>query len=118
MVGFIMRVTERGGITLGSMLSNKNLWTGTECGRPECRPCRQTGEKREDCIRRNILYESQCEKCVSDEQRGNHGLGRREGNSTLYLGESAISLFERGCEHWQATSQMKEESNMHQHMQS
>ena len=65
--------------------------------------------KREDCITRNILYESQCEKCLSDEKRSG-------GNASLYVGESARSLFERSCEHWQATSQKKEESHMHQHM--
>ena len=63
-VGFYMRVTERGGTKLGSLLSNKNLWSGMECGRGECRTCAQGGEKREDCIRRNKLYESDCTECV------------------------------------------------------
>jgi hypothetical protein len=30
MLGFRVRITERGGTTLGSMLSNKNLWNGYE----------------------------------------------------------------------------------------
>ena len=51
LIGFTMRVTERGGTTLGSMLSNKNLWAGGECGRKECEVCSQPGEKREDCMR-------------------------------------------------------------------
>ena len=67
LVGFIMRVTERGGTSLGSLLSNKNLWSGDECGRVECRVCCQPGQKREDCIIRNILYESECVKCVTGE---------------------------------------------------
>ena len=58
MVGFLTRVTERGGTKLGSLLSTKNLWSGEECGRKECRVYEKPGERREDCIRRNILYES------------------------------------------------------------
>ena len=33
MLGFTMRVTERGGTPLGSLLSNKNLWSGMDCDR-------------------------------------------------------------------------------------
>ena len=33
MMGFTVRVTERGGTSLGSLLSNKNLWSGEPCGR-------------------------------------------------------------------------------------
>ena len=43
LVGFKMRVTEMGGTKLGILLSNKNLWSGMECTRHECRPCIQTG---------------------------------------------------------------------------
>ena len=58
LVGFRMRVTERAGTKLGGLLSNKNLWSGEECGRKECRGCSQPGDRKEDCVRRNILYES------------------------------------------------------------
>ena len=50
LVGFQMRVAERGGTTLGSMLSNKNLWTGTECWRKECKTCCQKGEKEKTAL--------------------------------------------------------------------
>jgi hypothetical protein len=49
MLGFRVRVTERGGTTLGSLLSNKNLWSGKHCGRVDCRPCQQVGERKEPC---------------------------------------------------------------------
>ena len=45
MLWFGVRVTERGGTTLGSMLSNTNLWSSQPCGRIRCRPCAQEGEK-------------------------------------------------------------------------
>ena len=116
MVGFNMRVTERAGTTLGSLLSNKILWTGDECGRQECKVCLQTGNKKEDCIRRNILYESECVRCVSSEMMPTLSLGGKGDNASLYVGESARSLFERSTEHWQAALQLKEESHMFQHM--
>ena len=116
LVGFKMRVTERGGTKLASLLSNKNLWSGMECTRVECRPFVQTGDKREDCVRRNILYESECERCCGngDEVTGG-SLKRQDQEAFLYVGESARSLCERSTEHWLAAEQMKEESYMVQH---
>ena len=64
MMGFTMRVTERGGIPLSTLLSNKNVgWGRRDCTRLDCKVCSQTGEKREHCKRRNVLYESECGKC-------------------------------------------------------
>ena len=116
LVGFTMRVTERGGTPLSSLLSNKNVGAGQECGRAECRTCDQTGDKREDCVRRNILYESECGRCekVNNDDVGLNMSGK---NATLYVGETSRSLFERTSEHWQAADSMKEESHMVQHMQ-
>ena len=115
LVDFRMRVTERGGTKLGSLLSNKNLWSGTECGRQECAPCRQTGDKKEDCVRRNILYESECTKCCDGDSVTGVSLERLDKEASLYVGESARSLFERSSEHWQAAEQKKEESHIFQH---
>ena len=77
MVGFNIRVTERAGTTLGSMLSNKNVGSKLECGRVECRVCCQADDKRQDCVRRNILYESECVKCVPSEERNDLSLERK-----------------------------------------
>ena len=63
MLGFSVRVTERGGTPLSALLCNKNMWKGQECGRGECRICIQPGERREDCKRSNVLYESECMQC-------------------------------------------------------
>ena len=46
-LGFRVRVTERGGTPMGVLLSNKNLWKGEECGRQSCRMCAQPDEKKE-----------------------------------------------------------------------
>ena len=111
-----MRVTERGGTKLGSLLSNKNLWSGMECGRGECRPCAQGGEMREDCIKRNILYESECTVCVLGVGEAGDSLEMTGATPALYVGESARSLYERTGEHWLAAEQQKEESHMYQHV--
>ena len=50
MLEFRFRVAERGGTSLGSLLSNKNLWKGDPCQRPSCMPCGQEGEKKEPCM--------------------------------------------------------------------
>ena len=63
MLGFKVRVTERGGTSLGSLLSNKNLWSGVECGRGTCRTCVQLDERKELCTLRNVVYESECTLC-------------------------------------------------------
>ena len=110
-----MKLTERGGTKLGSLLSNKNLWSGMECGRQECKTCIQTGDKREDCVRRNILYESECGKCGDGEKVTEESLKSQDQNASLYVGEPARSLFERSSEHWHAAEMMKEESHMVQH---
>ena len=49
-------------------------------------------------------------------EESNKEMKRTGGVPSLYVGESARSLFERSTEHWQAAHIKKEESHMHQHM--
>ena len=63
MLQFKVRVAEKGGTALGSLLSNKNPWSGQECGREACRTCAQPEERKEACTQRNIVYESECARC-------------------------------------------------------
>ena len=109
-----MRVTERGGVKLGGLLSNKNLWSGMLFGRGDCGICKQPGESKEDCIRQNVLYESNCLECVSEGGPATNQ-ERREQGASIYVGETARSLYERSSEHWQAAAMMKEESHMFKH---
>ena len=48
MLGFKFRVVEAAGTSLADMLSNKNLWQGSACGRKHCHPCQQKSERREE----------------------------------------------------------------------
>ena len=66
-------------------------------------------------MRRNILYESECERCGDGDNVTVGSLKRQEQEAFLYVGESARSLCERSTEHWQAAELMKEESHMVQH---
>ena len=86
-----------GGTTLGSMLSNKNLWNGKPCGRPKCRPCAQKGEKKEACTSKNIVYESNWRKCNppgSRKEQDKKGLEEKRAEARLYVSETARSLSE------------------------
>jgi hypothetical protein len=118
MLGFKVRVTERGGTTLGSLLSNKNLWAGTSCGRGECRTCQQEGEKKEPCTTRNVVYESECGTCNpvgSRKLADKDGLAEKRDTPSLYVGETARSIMERAGEHWADGLAGKEESHMAEH---
>ena len=52
--GFTLKVVENAGSSLGSVFSNKNLWSGQKCGRDSCNLCSQGEELAEDCKRQNI----------------------------------------------------------------
>ena len=118
MLGFKVRVAEKGGTTLESLLSNKNLWSGEECGRRTCRTCAQDDEKKEPCTLRNIIYESECAKCNpagSRKEQDKKGLEDKRHKASLYVGETARSVHERALEHWRDAENLKEETHMQEH---
>ena len=118
LLGFRVRVSEKGGTSLGSLLSNKDLWRGEPCGRPNCKPCAQPEDKKEQCMRRNIVYESECVPCNpagSRKESDKTSLADMREQPSLYVGESARSLNERAGEHWRDAESGKEESHMLQH---
>ena len=119
MLGFRVRVTEKGGSSLGSLLSNKHLWSGVPCGRGNCRPCAQPEDKKEPCKARNIVYESECTWCNEPGSRklaDKEGLRERKEQANLYVGETARSISERAGEHWEGAMGGKEENHMLEHL--
>ena len=100
MLGFRFRVMESAGTTLADLLSNKNLWQGEACGRKHCHPCQQKSEKREDCSKENVLYESRCTQCNGME-KGKEETTIKDNRSSpsIYVGETSRSLMERAREH-------------------
>ena len=115
MLGFRTRVAEKGGTQLSSLLSNKDPWSGVACGRVNCRTCAQPGEKKEPCMRRNIVYESECSQCNppgSRKESDKAGLADTRGFPSLYVGESSRSISKRADEHWGDAEGGKPESHM------
>ena len=78
----------------------------------------QEGGKVENCKRRNILYESECISCNPDvgEGGGDQNLEDKREIPSIYVGESARSLFERSGEHWADAEAGKESSYKVEHM--
>ena len=61
--GYRVRITEAAGAPLGLLLPSTNPWGPQDCNRLDCITCSQGDEKRIDCRKRNILYESECTIC-------------------------------------------------------
>jgi hypothetical protein len=120
MLGFKTRVAEKGGTSLGSLLSNKDPWSGVACGRVMCRSCAQPEERKEPCMRRNVVYESECGVCNPPGTRreaDKRSLAESKGYPSLYVGESARSLAERAQEHWRDAESGKPETHMLEHQE-
>ena len=112
--GYRIRMVESAGTQLRRLLPNTNPWAGGDCGRERCYTCNQGGEKREDCKRRNILYESSCTVC-NPEIEGKKVKKKMNDVNGVYVGESARSIFERAQEHWADRVGQKEDSHMVKH---
>ena len=100
MLGFRVRVTEKGGTSLSDLLSNKNLWKGEPCGRAGCKPCEQPEERKEPCRARNVVYESECTWCNEPGSRkmaDKVDLKEKKEQVNLYVGETVST----GREHWE-----------------
>ena len=95
-LGFKMRVTERGGTELSSLLSSKDLWRGQHCGRGLCVTCRQREvEPKQPCKMRNVVYESECVLCnpISRDKLEKEVDLLRRGQASLYVGETSKSIY-------------------------
>ena len=93
------KIVEGVGRKLKDILPNTDPWSGQPCGRNECIPCQQEGDRKQNCKQRNIVYESKCEECNPKNKKE---VSLKDGRefSSIYVGESARSLSERVAEHW------------------
>ena len=66
-----VKVVEKAGRKLEDILANGDPWRGLDCGRENCFLCNTkhlTGKnKKQDCRKRNILYEIRCLSCEDEE---------------------------------------------------
>ena len=117
-----VRMVEMGGSQLRHLLPNTDPWAGSRCGRDDCPPCNQgVGQKKRDnCFKRNILYESHCGVC--EDRRGTDTVKKRKRkydelpeSHDIYVGETSRSLYERALEHIRDGKAGKEDSHIAKH---
>ena len=98
-INFRVKIVEKSGTTLKSVLVRSDPWAGGKCGRKRCLPC-EAGVDNSKCRKINILYESTCQECL------------REGEDFTYVGESSRSGYERGMNHLDDYKARHEDSHM------
>ena len=91
--GYSTKVVEKAGSKLKHILSNSNHWKGLPCGRGDCQPCGQPGEKKDDCRKQSIIYENVCKICNPDDERKKERVSRLRTSR-----RSPASMFARGPE--------------------
>ena len=107
-----VRVVESAGMALSRLLPSTNPWGPGDCGREDCAICSQGDETQQDCRRRNILYQSQCQVCSVKLDKEDD---REEQARGLYIGESSRSMFERAKEHVRDRDGREEDSHQVKH---
>ena len=115
MMGFKMKVAERGGTTLKELFPLNNLWDGAKCEREDCPPCNQGTEEQLNCFKRNLVYESICLLC--NPGAGSKGLLKEQNTEvpSIYVGETSRSLYERSREHWDLFEKGSTDSHIWKH---
>ena len=115
LLGFRLKIVERTGMSLRNLLPNTNPWGGAHCSRDDCRPCNQPGEEVADCTRRSLVYESICLDCNPDGTKKGEVKDARRDIPSVYVGETARSLYERGREHWEDWKKKSTDSHILKH---
>ena len=111
-----VRMAEAAGTPLSMLLPSTNLWGPSDCGRDDCVTCGQGDERRIDCRKRNILYESRCDLCNKEEVGSKRKeLEELKSGRGIYVGESSRSIYERSKEHQADKEARSEESHQIKH---
>ena len=66
LMGFRIKIVERGGTSLKDMFPLTNIWEGAACERPDCVTCHQGAKKVVNCKKRSLVYENICALCHPD----------------------------------------------------
>ena len=119
-LGYKVKIVERSGTPLKLMFPLTKIGGGQECGRPDCRTCTQEtrGEQVPPCTKRNVLYENICVRCnpdVGEENKEKKGWSPPTTTPSIYVGETAKSLYERGKEHWYGYKSKADDSHILKH---
>ena len=119
-VGYKTKIVEGVGTKLKDLMPNSNPWKGSHCGRERCIPCNQPTEHKQDCRRRNIIYENICLTCNPEAGSKVERLDGKELEDvkdfpSIYVGESGRSLHERALEHWRDFGARQTDSHILKH---
>ena len=80
------------------LLHTNDPFAGAPCGRDTCIPCNNGDkEKRENCNKRGIVYETFCLVC-REEAKVKKARGE-EANNYIYVGTSHLGMADRGAAH-------------------
>ena len=113
---FRIKVVERSGTPLRLMFPLNNIGGEGVCGRNECITCMQEGEGRKPpCTRRSVLYENVCKICNPGVTDPGTKLSPPLTNPSIYVGETARSIMERGADHWKGYKEQREDSHILKH---
>ena len=106
-----IKVVERGGIKLKSVLVNKNPYPALECHRKLCPYCKITpvsqpaeNSKKFPCTTPSVGYQIDCLHCKSND------------NPAAYIGETGRTAVTRGIEHVRGIMGKKSENPMYKHL--
>ena len=96
-------------------LPSTNPWGPGDCGRDDCIICKQQDEKPQDCRRRNVLYENQCQVCKVDMKDGEKMNDFLKDGKGRYIGETSRSIYERSQEHQRDKENQEDDSHQVKH---
>ena len=114
-LGYRVKVVERTGRSLKSILAQGLGQGGQVCGRGACVTCGQEGDEKPPCTISSVVYESVCKPC----NPGCTGKGeveyQGEKHPSLYVGETSRTIQERAVEHWSQARKGDLKSHMVRH---
>ena len=123
-----LRIVERAGLKLRSLLHKSDPWDGQKCSDSKCLICTNPYNKKFGCSKRNIVYKSVCLTCKAenekkegiekvDEKKENiekHD-DKKDANEKVYFGESHVSGLERSKQHRNDFLKKKDDSHQYKH---
>ena len=112
---FKVKVVERSGTSLRNMMPNTNPWAGANCSRTDCVTCTQDCESKPDCMKRNLVYEHICTLCNPDAKKSGELETINLEVPSVYVGETARSIYERAKEHCEAFRSRDQDSHILKH---
>ena len=120
-----LKMVEKAGTKIGDILTDGDPWSGQDCSRETCWLCEtklKTGKnKRQECTKRNLVYETYCMNCEETEkqkqekEKGEHEPGE-EKPIKLYIGETCRSVWERSAEHMADLRSLNPTSHLLKHI--